>query len=100
MTFPQRLQQSAAGLLNRFSGSGMGSGSQGLPVNLGEYGMAGRVNGRPARMQSVDQALVWVVVALLLWGMVMVYSASIAMPDNPRFARYSHTHFLTRHVIS
>jgi cell division protein FtsW len=29
-----------------------------------------------------------------------VYSASIAMPDNPRFARYSHTHFLTRHVIS
>jgi cell division protein FtsW len=48
----------------------------------------------------VDQALVWVAVALLLWGMVMVYSASIAMPDNPRFSRYSHTHFLTRHVIS
>jgi cell division protein FtsW len=62
--------------------------------------MAGRVNGRPARLQSVDQALVWVVVALLLWGMVMVYSASIAMPDNPRFSRYSNTHFLTRHVIS
>jgi cell division protein FtsW len=39
-------------------------------------------------------------VALLLWGMVMVYSASIAMPDNPRFSRYSHTHFLFRHVIS
>jgi cell division protein FtsW len=51
-------------------------------------------------MPSVDQALVWVVVALLLWGMVMVYSASIAMPDNPRFSRYSQTHFLTRHVIS
>ena len=65
MTFPQRLQQSVAGLFHRFSGSGMGSSSQGLPVNLGEYGMAGRVNGRPARMQSVDQALVWVVVALL-----------------------------------
>jgi cell division protein FtsW len=32
--------------------------------------------------------------------MVMVYSASIAMPDNPRFSRYSHTHFLFRHVIS
>jgi cell division protein FtsW len=48
----------------------------------------------------VDQALVWVAVALLLWGMVMVYSASIAMPDNPRFSRYSHTHFLFRHVIS
>jgi cell division protein FtsW len=71
-----------------------------LPVNLGDYGMAGRANGHPARIQSVDQALVWVVLALLLWGMVMVYSASIAMPDNPRFSRYSHTHFLTRHVIS
>jgi len=100
MTFPQRLQQSVAGLLNRFTGVGVGSGSQGLPVNLGDYGMVGHVNGRPARIQSVDQTLVWVVVALLLWGMVMVYSASIAMPDNPRFARYSHTHFLTRHVIS
>jgi cell division protein FtsW len=31
---------------------------------------------------------------------VMVYSASIAMPDNPKFARYAHTHFLTRHVLS
>jgi len=41
-----------------------------------------------------------VVVALLMWGMVMVYSASIAMPDNPRFSRYSQTHFLTRHVVS
>jgi cell division protein FtsW len=102
-TFAQRLQQATAGLFYRVTGGvvgGVGSGSQGLPVNLGEYGMAGRVNGRPARMQSVDQALVWVVVALLLWGMVMVYSASIAMPDNPRFSRYSNTHFLTRHVIS
>jgi cell division protein FtsW len=67
---------------------------------LGDYGVGGRANGRPARIQSVDQALVWVAVALLLWGMVMVYSASIAMPDNPRFSRYSHTHFLFRHVIS
>jgi cell division protein FtsW len=28
----------------------------------------------------------------------MVYSASIALPDNPKFARYAHTHFLTRHT--
>ena len=100
MNFPQRLQQSAVGLLHSITGGGGWSGSQGLPVNLGDYGMAGRANGHPARIQSVDQALVWVVLALLLWGMVMVYSASIAMPDNPRFSRYSHTHFLTRHVIS
>jgi cell division protein FtsW len=43
--------------------------------------------------------LVWVTVALLAWGLVMVYSASIALPDNPKFARYSHTHFLVRHVL-
>jgi cell division protein FtsW len=29
-----------------------------------------------------------------------VYSASIAMPDNPRFANYTHTHFLMRHIMS
>ena len=30
----------------------------------------------------------------------MVYSASVAMPDNPKFARYAHTFFLTRHALS
>jgi cell division protein FtsW len=49
---------------------------------------------------SVDQALIWLVTLLLLWGLVMVYSASVAMPDNPKFARYSHTHFLWRHALS
>ena len=54
----------------------------------------------PSRIASLDQALVWVTVALLAWGLVMVYSASIAMPENPKFSRYTHTHFLTRHVLS
>ncbi len=75
-------------------------GVQHLPVDLGGYDFARNGNASPARLSGVDQALVWVIVALVLWGMVMVYSASIAMPDNPRFARYSHTHFLTRHIIS
>ena len=43
--------------------------------------------GRPTRLLGFDQALVWVVVALLALGLVMVYSASIALPDNPKFAR-------------
>ncbi len=54
----------------------------------------------PARLSGVDQALIWITLALLIWGLVMVYSASIAMPDNPKFARYTHTHFLYRHVLS
>lgn len=56
--------------------------------------------GQPARLQGFDQTLVWVVVALLALGLVMVYSASVALPDNPRFARYASTHFLVRHALS
>jgi cell division protein FtsW len=48
---------------------------------------------------SFDQPLLWVTLVLLIWGLVMVYSASIAMPENPRFAKYTHTYFLTRHVL-
>jgi cell division protein FtsW len=102
-SFTQRLQAGLARLGSVFSGHGMraeGAGAQRLPVNLGNYDFARNAPGSATRLQSVDQALVWVVVALLMWGMVMVYSASIAMPDNPRFSRYAQTHFLTRHVIS
>jgi cell division protein FtsW len=48
---------------------------------------------------GLDQSLIWVALALLLWGLVMVYSASIAIPDNPKFARYAHTYFLNRHLL-
>jgi len=70
-----------------------------LPVRTG---MPGRVNGlaMPVRLLGFDQALVFVTLALLLWGLVMVYSASVAMPDNPKFSRYANTHFLVRHVFS
>jgi len=56
--------------------------------------------GQPARLLSFDRTLVWVVLAMLALGLVMVYSASVALPDNPRFARYSPTWFLNRHVAS
>jgi cell division protein FtsW len=36
---------------------------------------------------------------LLAFGLVMVYSASVALPDNPRFAKYTHTYFLYRHAM-
>ena len=69
-----------------------------LPVRLGGQTQAG-MSSVPIRLASFDQVLVWVTVALLAWGLVMVYSASIALPDNPKFARYSHTHFLLRHLL-
>ena len=55
---------------------------------------------RPVRLMAFDQTLVAVVGALIALGVVMVYSASIAMPDNPKFANYSANFFLQRHVLS
>jgi len=52
------------------------------------------------RSAGFDQALVGCVLALLALGMVMVYSASVALPDSPKFSRYAPTFFLTRHVLS
>ncbi len=57
-------------------------------------------SGQPTKLQGFDQHLIWVVVALLALGLVMVYSASVALPDNPKFARYAPTHFLLRHASS
>ncbi len=68
-----------------------------LPVRLGASGFS-RTPSQPARVHGFDQPLLWVTVALLAWGLVMVYSASIAMPDNPRFAKYDHQFFLIRHA--
>jgi cell division protein FtsW len=58
------------------------------------------VSGQPTRVMGFDQGLVWVVMALLLLGLVMVYSASIALPDSPKFANYAATHFFSRHMFS
>jgi cell division protein FtsW len=48
---------------------------------------------------KLDMTLIWVVFALLTIGLVMVYSASIAMPDNPRFANLTSTYFVYRHAL-
>jgi cell division protein FtsW len=70
-----------------------------LPVRTGgSRRVLGPLN--PVRLLGFDQALVFVTMTLLLWGLVMVYSASVAMPDNPRFARLDNTHYLLRHAFS
>ena len=76
-----------------------GAGADGLPVRLSSRSYAGTRN-VAVRELGFDQPLLWVMVTLLAWGLVMVYSASIALPDNPRFANYAHTHFVLRHAIS
>ena len=55
-----------------------------------------------SKMMEYDQPLVWVVVLLMLFGMVMVYSASISLPDSPKFANYArwqNTYFLQRQMM-
>jgi len=52
-----------------------------------------------SRMMQYDQPLVWVVLLLMLFGMVMVYSASIALPDSPKYANYSNGYFLIRQAM-
>jgi cell division protein FtsW len=87
------------GLFANWFASTPGNPAAALPVRLSGRGSFS-VSSAPAQVRGFDQMLAGVVTVLLLWGLVMVYSASIAMPDDPRFANYSHTHFLVRHVFS
>lgn len=76
-----------------------GAGADALPVRLSNRTYAGT---QPVAVRELgfDQPLLWVVVALMAWGLVMVYSASIALPDNPRFANYAQIHFVLRHGVA
>lgn len=84
-----------------------GAGSKGedapielpVPTGVDASAFAGRGNPVSARLMGLDLPLLWVTVAIMVLGLVMVYSASIALPDNPRFAKYTHTYFLTRHAL-
>jgi cell division protein FtsW len=60
----------------------------------------GTQSGRAQRVADIDQPMLWVICGLVVLGLVMVYSASVALPDDPKFARYSPTYFLSRHTIS
>ncbi|AVO49857.1 putative lipid II flippase FtsW [Melaminivora suipulveris] len=70
-----------------------------LPVRVGGVEFR-RTAATPAHVLGFDQALLWVVVLLLAFSVVMVYSASIAMPDNPRFGAIAPMHFVTRHAVA
>ena len=52
----------------------------------------------PARRESaIDPALVWSALILAAFGLVMVYSASIAMAEAERFTGFRPGYFLVRH---
>jgi cell division protein FtsW len=60
-------------------------------------GPAARAAGRGD--ERIDTALVLVAAALVLLGVVMVYSASITLADSPRY-KVTPTHFLLRHLFA
>jgi len=96
MTLSGRLHTLAAWLPGRRRAAAADGLPQALPVRdrfeLRSPGVT--------RITGFDQAFVAVALALVALGIVMVYSASVALPDNPKFARYAATHFLTRHLLS
>ncbi|MEX8495729.1 putative lipid II flippase FtsW [Sphaerotilus sp.] len=57
-------------------------------------------SGTPTRWVGFDEMLAWVVAGLLSLGLVMVYSASIQLPDNPKYVNYTSSYFLMRHILS
>jgi len=57
-------------------------------------------NGPAPVVREIDVTLLWAGGLLLLIGLVMVYSASIALPDSARFSNLRTTHYLTRHLFA
>lgn len=56
---------------------------------------------RPGRsaMPSFDILLIAFTAALVLFGLLMVYSASIALADGPRYEHYGRYYFVIRHSL-
>lgn len=55
------------------------------------------VNNHRTAMPQYDAMLLWIVLVLLAWGLVMVYSASIATAEASRFTGYRAEYYLMRH---
>ncbi len=51
-------------------------------------------------LPEYDRLLLWAGMMLLGLGLVMVYSATIVMPDSPKYASYHPDYFLLRHIFS
>ncbi|MEK6669809.1 MAG: putative lipid II flippase FtsW [Aquabacterium commune] len=75
-----------------------GDGTEGGPLPVRDF--VNVSTAQPSRLMGFDQPLVWVTLGLLLAGLIMVYSATIGLPDSPRFANYAPTHFVMRHLLS
>ena len=69
-----------------------------LPVRV--HGQQFSTGAAPGSIKGFDQSLIWAIAGLLMWGLVMVYSASIALNDNAQSSGFSQNQFLIRHSLS
>lgn len=69
--------------IGRWFGNPPKEGMDALPVRVHGREFA-RTGAAPGSIKGFDQALIWAITGLLLWGLVMVYSASIALNDGDR----------------
>jgi len=83
----------------RWFGSAPSQGPDALPVRVHgrEYG---RTRAVPSGIKAFDQALAWAIGSLLLWGLVMVYSASISLNDGPQSTGFTQVQYLVRHCVA
>jgi cell division protein FtsW len=50
-------------------------------------------------VREADGLLIWSIIALVFIGVVMVFSASIAIAEGSRFSQYQSHYFLVRHLV-
>ncbi len=65
-------------------------------------GLSASINSiRPGRtsMPAFDFSVLIVTLAMMMFGLLMVYSASIALADGPRYANYGRYYFVIRHGV-
>ena len=61
--------------------------------------MIGALNAPRRQLAEIDYALLWSVLMLLFAGLVMVYSASIAIAEAGRFTNHQPAYYLVRHGV-
>jgi cell division protein FtsW len=70
------------------------------PANRGVHPRPFSVKTRtPPAQAQFDEILIWVLIALLALGLVMVYSASIATAEASKFTGHQPAYYLVRHGI-
>ena len=85
--------------IGRWFGNPPREGVDALPVRVHGREFA-RTGAAPGSIKGFDQPLIWAIAGLLMWGLVRVYSASIALNDNAPTGHVWHAQYLARHALS